>query len=103
MLLGFFLMAAPFALGLSPAAGVLGVLVGTILVGLALSSAGDETDGHHLMPVSAHHALDHGLATGLLGAAVVIGLSGDRPGAVLFALAAIWQLVLLSTTRYSRR
>lgn len=103
MLLGFFLMAAPLALGLSPAAGVLGVVVGAVLVGLALSSAGVETDGHRLMAVATHHALDYGLVTGLLGAALVIGLAGDRAGAAMFAVAAAWQLALNLTTRYSRR
>ena len=102
MVVGFLLMSAPFALGLSPAAGVLGVVVGTILVGLALSSTGPEAEGHRAMPVATHHALDYGLVSGLLGGAVVIGLAGDRTGAVLFALAAAMQLSLNMTTRYSR-
>ena len=102
MLVGFLLMAAPFALGLSPAAGVLGVVVGTLLVGLALSSAGPEAEGHQVLSVATHHAFDYGLASGLLGASLVVGAAGDRPGAALFALAALMQLALNLTTRYSR-
>ena len=103
MLVGFLLMAAPLALGLSPAAGVLGVVVGTLLVGLALSSVGPEAEGHRTMSVATHHAFDYGLVSGLLGTALVVGLAGDRPGAALFALAALIQLSLNLTTRYSRR
>lgn len=103
MLAGFALMALPFALGLSPAAAVLGVTVGALIVGLALAAAGPETDAHRTMTVATHHAFDYGLVSGLLGAALVVGLAGDRAGGIVFALAAVGQLLLNLTTRYSRR
>jgi len=101
MLVGFLLMAAPVALGLSTAAGVVGILVGTVIVGLALTST--ETSGRGTMTIAAHHAFDHGLVTGLLGTAAVLGLAGDKVAAVLFAVAALLQFSLSLTTRYSSR
>jgi hypothetical protein len=103
MLVGFFLMAAPVALGLSTAAAVFGVVVGALIVGLALSSTGTEAEGRTTMTVSTHHAFDYGLVTGLLGAAAILGFSGDRIAAVLFAATALAQLALNVTTRYSHR
>jgi hypothetical protein len=103
MLVGLFTMAAPVALGLSPAAAVVGVIVGALIVGLALSSTGVETDGRRTITIAAHHTFDYGIATGLFGAAAVIGIAGDTIGAVVFAAAAFAQLALNLTTRYSQR
>jgi hypothetical protein len=103
MLVGLFTMAAPVALGLSPAAAVVGVIVGALMVGLALSSTGMEADGRGTITIAAHHTFDYGIATGLLGAAAVIGSAGDTPGAIVFAAAALAQLALNLTTRYSQR
>ncbi len=103
MLLGFALMAVPVALGLSPAAAVSGVVVGTILVGLSLSSTDAGHDPRGTMTLSAHHAFDYGLATGLLGAAAILGATGDKIAALVFGLAAAAQLALNLTTRYSHR
>lgn len=103
MLVGFVIMAVPVALGLSPAAGVLGVVAGTLVVGLGLSSTGVEADGRRPLAIAAHRAFDHGLALGLLGAAAVLGLAGDRAAAAVFAAAGLAQLALSLTTRYTRR
>lgn len=104
MMVGLFLMAAPVALGLGAAPAVLGVLLGAAIVGLALSSTGAETESRRPLTISAHHALDYGLATGLLGTAAVLGAGGQGRAAVLvFALAAVAQFALNLTTRYSRR
>jgi hypothetical protein len=100
---GFFTMAAPVALGLSPAAAVIGVVTGALVVGLALSSTGAEADGRRTLPIAAHHAFDYGVALGLLGAAAVIGLAGDGLAASVFAVSALAQLALNLTTRYSQR
>lgn len=102
MLVGLFTMAAPMVLGLSPAAAVVGVIVGALIVGLSLSSTGAETDGRRTITVAAHHTFDYGIATGLLGAAAVVGIAGDAPGAIVFAAAALTQLALNLTTRYSK-
>jgi hypothetical protein len=103
MLVGFLVMAAPIALGLSTPAAVVGVVIGTLIVGLALSSVDVESAGRRPMAVATHHAFDYGLVTGMLGSAVILGIAGDRAAAVLFAAAALLQLSLNLTTKYSHR
>ena len=98
MLLGMATMAAPFALELGPAATIIGVVLGALLVGMALSLA---VDDHDSLPLGAHYAFDYGLVFGLLGAAVVVGLAGDRAGTALLAGVGLTQLALNVTTRYS--
>jgi hypothetical protein len=97
MLLGMATMAAPFALGLGPAAMIIAVLLGALLVGMALSLTVDEGS----LPLSAHYAFDYGLVFGLLGSAVVVGLAGDHIGTALLAAVGLTQLALNVTTRYS--
>ena len=95
MLVGLLLISAPFALGLSTPALVAGVVVGAVVAGLAL---------HAMEPasVAAHHAADHGIALGLAGAGIVFS-AADTAAAILFGAAALAQLVLKLTTRYSAR
>ena len=100
MLAGLLLMAAPFVLGLSTVGMVAGVVVGALVTGLALQAL--ETGDRGALPVAAHHAADYGLALGMAGAAVVLS-SEDGGAALLFAGAAIVQLTLNLTTRYSQR
>jgi hypothetical protein len=97
MLLGMVTMVAPFLLDLGPGATVVAVALGTLVVGMALSLAVD--DGS--LPLHAHHAFDYGLVFGLLGAAIVVGLAGDRAGTALLAGVGLTQLALNVTTRYS--
>ncbi|MEA2273842.1 MAG: hypothetical protein QOI98_2550 [Solirubrobacteraceae bacterium] len=97
MLLGLATMVAPFVLDLGPAAAILGVVLGALLVGMALSLVVDEGS----LPLAAHHAFDYGLMFGLLGAAIVVGLAGDRTGTALLAGVGLSQLALNVTTRYS--
>ena len=103
MLVGLATMAAPFVLGFGPAGAIVGVSVGALLVGLALAGTAPAGVGRQTLSVASHHAFDYGLATGLVGAAAVVGLAGDRIAAVFFAAAAIAQLSLNLTTRYSAR
>lgn len=103
MFAGLAIMAAPFLLGFSPAAAIIGVTVGALLVGLALAASAPAGAGRRPVSIASHYAFDYGLATGLLGAAAVVGVAGDRPAAVFFAAAAIAQLALNLTTRYSLR
>jgi hypothetical protein len=98
--LGLFVMVAPFLLGFQPAGLVAGVVVGAVIAGLALSAT--PADGHRVA-VTAHFAYDRGLALGLLGAALVLGLAGDRAAGAVMAGAALAQLVLTLTTRYTAR
>jgi hypothetical protein len=97
MLLGMLTMATPFLLDLGPGATILGVVLGALLVGLALTLVGDEGS----LPLAAHYAFDYGLVFGMLGSAIVIGLAGDRSGSAFLAAIGITQLALNITTRYS--
>ena len=99
MLVGLTLMVVPFALGLSAAAIVTGILVGGLIAGTAMQAL--DTDGRPL-PISAHHAADHGFAIGLAGSAIVLS-TVDGTAALLFGAAAIAQLTLNLLTRYSQR
>jgi hypothetical protein len=98
MLSGMALMVVPFALGLSTAGMLAGVVVGALIVGLALQAL----DVGRTTSVSAHHAADLGVAVGLGGAAVVFGAAGD-PAGLVFGGAALVQLALNLTTRYALR
>ena len=102
MLVGFLLMVAPFALDLSAAAALIGVTAGVLVVGLALSSTGVEAEGRRPMPIATHYAFDYGLVTGLLGIAAILAFTRDAAGAAVFATAAVLQLALNLTTRYTR-
>jgi hypothetical protein len=103
MLVGLATMAAPFALGFTPAAAIVGVCGGALLVGLALATTAPAGAGRHPVSIASHYAFDFGLATGLIGAAAVVGIAGDRAAAMFFAVAALAQLALNLTTRYSMR
>jgi hypothetical protein len=100
LVVGVALMAAPFALGFSAAGLVAAVLVGAIVVGLALSAT---THDGGTVNIAAHFAFDRGIAVGLLGASLVLGLAGDVAAAGVFAAAAAAQTTLNLTTRYSAR
>ena len=102
MATGLALMVAPFVVGAGFAGTAVAVVVGALLVGLALAAAAGTESARATLPISAHHAADHGLALGLLGGAVVVGVAGDTPGALVLAAVAIVQLGLNLTTRYSQ-
>jgi hypothetical protein len=97
---GLAVMAAPFVFGFGPAGLVIAVLLGAVIAGLALSAT--PTEGR-TVGVSAHFAYDRGIALGLLGAALVLGLTGDRAAAAVMAAAALVQVTLSLTTRYTAR
>ena len=97
MLLGLALGVAPFALGLGAPAAFVGVLAGVLLVGLALQSI--EAD----LRIGMHLAADQGVALGLAASAAVLAALGHSGGAALFAAAAVAQLLLITSTRYSGR
>lgn len=97
MLVGLVLIVAPFALGLSTPALVAGVFIGALVAGLGLQTMDPDSTS-----VSAHHAADHGIALGLTGAAIVF-TSVDPNAGILFGAAALAQLALNLTTRYTAR
>ncbi|HVE69248.1 MAG TPA: hypothetical protein VNB64_11765 [Solirubrobacteraceae bacterium] len=97
---GLVLMAIPFLLGFTPAGLVAAVAVGALVVGLALSATATDGSGLH---IAAHFAFDRGIALGLLGGALVLGLAGDTAAAAVFAAASLGQAALNLTTRYTAR
>jgi len=100
LLIGLGLMAAPFVLGFGAAGTLVAVVVGTLVVGLALSAAVADTGA---VDVAAHYAYDIGVVVGLLGAGVVVAAAGDGLAATTFLAAAAAQMGLNVTTRYSAR
>lgn len=98
LLAGLLTMAAPFLFGFGPAGTVVAVVIGAIVVGLSLATTDDGA-----LPIAAHFAFDRGLALGALGAAVLLGLAGDRAAALFLALAGLALVALSVTTRYSAR
>jgi len=95
LVLGFALLAGPFALGLEPAGLVAAVSLGVVMVGLAL--AGPES-----LPLSAHQAFDLALAAALGGGGLGLAIAGDPAAGLLLALAGGLQLVLLAGTGWRR-
>jgi hypothetical protein len=102
MLTGLVTMAAPFVLGFEPAAAIVSIVVGAVLVGLALGASASEP-GRGTIALSTHHAADYGIAFGLVGAAAVVGIAGDELAAATLTIIAGALLALNLTTRYSVR
>jgi hypothetical protein len=96
---GLGLIVLPSVLGLSAAAIVAGVAIGAIV--FALGVAGTAMEGRGTLPLSAQAVYDRGLALGLFASAVLFGLADQSSAAGLFAAAALLQLTLTVTTRYS--
>jgi hypothetical protein len=96
---GTALILLPFAIGLSMAAVVTGVVIGVI--GVALGLAGTDSHGRGTLPVSAQAIYDRGLALGLLGAAILFGLSGEDTAVIVFGAAGAGALLMAVTTSYS--
>jgi hypothetical protein len=96
---GTALLAVPFAIGLSLAAVVTGVVVGVLAIGLGL--AGTAPDGRGTIPISAHAVYDSGLAAGLVFTAVAFAVYGETTAAIFFFATGLVQLLLSATTRYT--
>jgi hypothetical protein len=102
LVIGLTTMVAPFLVGFALPAAVVAVAIGALITGVALAGTVDER-GSSAVPVSALHAFDYGVATGLVGAAAVFGLAGDAPAALTLTIVGAAQLLLNLTTRYSLR
>jgi hypothetical protein len=96
--IGLALIVVPFALGLGPAAGVVGVVTGALLIGLALGAATAEPGRGS---VSGHHAYDWSAVLGISAGAAALAIAGDVAAGVVFVAAAIAMTALALTTRYS--
>jgi hypothetical protein len=94
--IGFLLIALPFALDLGAAAMVVSVLLGAILIALAYGG-GREGDS---IPPSTHQAIDR-LVAGGIGFAALLALVGSHvAGTVILALLTLSMVALTLTTRY---
>src|SRR4051794_24734958 len=94
------LMVAPFALGFTPLAGALSIVLGVLLIGLATSVYGDAQRGN--LPLSAHAGLDYTLAAVTIAAGLVAGLAGGYIATVFLAGFGFADMALTASTRFSR-
>jgi hypothetical protein len=93
------LIFAPLALAMPLAGAAVSIFLGALLAGLALEAASDPG----VLSLGDHHAFDQAAAVVLVLSAAVVAIAGERPAALLLALAGIAQLTLTLTTRYSGR
>jgi hypothetical protein len=98
LLLGLAALAAPFALGFTPAGAVVAVLVGVIAIRLAL----DTTDARTVR-VSTHLAFDYGLAVAAIAGAIPLAVAGDPRAGAFLGFLGLLQLALNAATRYSAK
>ncbi len=95
------LIFAPFALGFSPLAGAVSILLGVLLLGLALSLYGDGERGS--MPIVAHRGFDYVLSATTIVAGIVVGLAtGDATATVFMVGFGFAHMALTASTRFSR-
>lgn len=99
MVVGVALPALAWALALSVAAQIAGLVIAALVIALGL--AGTAASGRGTIPVRAQAAYDQGLAAGLLTAAVIFGVAGDSAALALFGIAAAATLMICLGTRYS--
>lgn len=95
------LMAAPFFLGFSPAAGAFSFIIGAILLGLGIAGAGEGPRG--TIPLSAHAGFDVAVASATVVLGLIIGLATSSPVAAIFLAGfGTAHLALTASTRFSR-
>ena len=91
-------MAAPFLLGFTPAATVITVTLGALLLGLALQAEGESRS----VPVSAHAGFDYTLALVAAASGLVIGLVTGEWAATSFLVGiGVAMVALTASTRFS--
>jgi hypothetical protein len=92
------IMAAPFFFGFGPAASVICVITGALLLGLALQVPGPQRS----VAVSAHASLDYALALFAVSGGVAVGLVTGAWGATIFLVGIGAALAALTaSTRFS--
>ena len=92
------IMAAPLLLGFGPAATVVAFVIGALLLGLAVQTAGPG----RTIPLSAHPGFDYVLATvaGISGPAIGIATGEWAPGVFLVGVG-VAMVALTASTRFS--
>jgi hypothetical protein len=97
--LGATLIVLPFAVGLSTSAVIFGLLIGALLAGLAISGTDPMSRGG--LPLSAHAVYDWAIGTGLICAAIVLGIASGATALIVFLAAGMAELTLTASTSYS--
>jgi hypothetical protein len=94
------LMAAPFLFGFGQAAGAVSIAMGTILMGLAISTVAEA----RTIPISAHAGFDYAIAMVTVISGVAVGLVTGEAVATAFLVGfGAAHLVLTALTRFSAR
>ena len=94
------LIAAPFVLGFGYAAGAASIALGTLLMGLALSTHGEV----RTIPLSAHAGFDYVIGILAIAAGSVLALADAPFVATIFLVAfGAAHLALTASTRFSVR
>ncbi len=91
------IMAGPILLGLGSIATAVAIVVGAVMLGSALSLAGER----RTVPLSAHAGFDYVLAYAALLGAVAAGIAGDATGTIFLVGVGAVQALLTATTRFS--
>ena len=95
------LLVAPFVFGFSYLAGAASIALAVLLIGLAASVYGGQSDRGSLSP-GAHAGLDLVLATVTITAGLVVGIAGDLVATVFLVGFGTAHLALIASTRFSR-
>lgn len=96
---GLAVATTPLALGFTPAAIVMAVFLGAVMVGLALGASAPRES--RTLPVSAHAAYDKAVAGALLAAGIGAAIAGSFELCAFFAGAGLVYAALIAGTRYS--
>jgi hypothetical protein len=96
LVVGLLLLGLAFALGLGAPGLVVTVAAGIVVAGPGLSGA-------DALPLRTHQALDQALIAALAGGALALAVGGEGTATLLIGAAALAELVLLVTTRWTRR
>ena len=96
---GAILILTPVMVGLSTAAASFGLIVGTLTVALGL--AGTEDTGRGTLPILAQATYDLGLATGLVVAGILFGVTGQPWAFALFTFTGLVTGLIATNTKYS--
>jgi len=92
------IMASPFFFGFGPAASIICVIVGAVLLGLALQVPGPERS----VSISSHATLDYALALFAVAGGLAVGFSTGAWGATIFLVGIGAALATLTaSTRFS--
>ncbi len=94
------LIAAPFVLGFGYAAGATSIALGALLMGLALSSHGENRS----IPVTTHAGFDYLIAAIAIFTGLALALGGAPPVATIFLVGfGVAHMALTASTRFSVR